>query len=744
MEKYSVIGKRIPRVDSRPKVTGEARYAIDLSFPGMLYGKILRSPYPHARVLNVDTSRAERLLGVKAVVTGKDTPGVPFGPVRMVPTGPDKLALALDRVRFIGDEVAAVAAVDEEVAEEALELIRVEYEPLPAVFDPEEAMKDGAPLIHEGVKNNISREFEMNFGDIDKAFKEAYIIQEDRFITQSVIHAPMEPHTALALYDPQKGLTLWTSTQTPYYVKKHLSLTLGIPEGKIRVIKPYVGGGFGGKSDGMASLDFSAALLSIKTGLPVKITYTREEEFTATRRRHPVIIYLKTAVKKDGTILGRFCRAILDGGAYNSYGPLSLILCGNFFNLPYRMESYKYEGYRVYTNKPPCGAMRGHTSPQVHFASEVQLDIIAEKLGMDPVELRIKNGLKKGDITLNGFKIISSGFEKCIKSVSKEVEFKKGKGIGVGCGAFPSGAGFYMCDTSYAHSSAYVKLNEDGSVTLFTGVSDIGQGAETIFSQIISEELGIPLNKVKIISGDTELTPPDMGTYSSRVTVIGGNAVLRAVREAKKELFKVIGDKLEANVEDLVIRDGKVFVRGNPEKGISISEGIKLYQKERNGAELIGKGSYNSPDKNSPTYSFGAQRVGIEIDEDTGMIKVLKVFAAHDCGFPINPMAVEGQLEGSIHMGLGYALFERLIMDGGQTMNPSFLHYKIPTALEMPDVELFNTDVVDPEGPFGAKESGEGTVGPTAPAIVNAVYNRTGIRFRELPLRPEDLIRGIE
>ncbi len=739
---YSVVGKRIPRVDSYEKVTGKGVYTGDIKLPNMLYGKILRSPYPHARILNIDVTKAKKLKGIKGIVTGKDTLKIKYGVISRSPKYMDKYPLAVDKVRYIGDAVAAVAAISEDIAEEALELIKVDYEILPGVFDPEEAMNDGAPIIHEGFENNISRKFEMNFGDIDKTFRDAHLIQEDRFVTQSVIHAPMEPHAALANYDSSKGLTLWTSTQTPYYVKIHLSLTLGIPEGKIRVIKPYVGGGFGGKADGMSSLDFSASLLSIKTALPVSIAYSREEEFTATRRRHPIIIHLKTAVKKDGTILGRFCKAILDGGAYNSYGPLTLILCGNFFNLPYRMQSYRYEGYRVYTNKPPCGAMRGHSSPQVHFASEVQMDIIAERLRIDPAELRIKNGLKAGDIAPNGFKIMSSGFDKCIKLVEQE-DLSFPKEAGLGCGAFPSGAGFYMCDTTYAHSSASVKIHEDGTATIFTGASDIGQGSETIFSQIVAEELGIPLNTVRIMSADTELTPPDMGTYSSRVTVIGGNAVLSAVRNARRELLKIVGEKLEVAPEDLILKNGRIFVKGSPEKGISISEGVKIYQREKNGMEIIGKGVYNSPDKHSPTYSFGAQKVIIDIDKDTGIIKVLNVNAAHDCGFPINPIGVEGQLEGSIHMGLGYALFEKLYLDRGQTMNPSFLHYKIPTSLEMPDVKLFNVEVIDPEGPFGAKESGEGTVGPTAPAIANAIYNNIGIRFRELPIDSEKIVKGL-
>ena len=468
MNDFQLIGKRLPRIDGRDKVTGKALYSSDLALSGMLCGMILRSPLSHAKILSVDASRALRVPGVKAVVTGEETLKVKYGVISRSPKFMDEHPLAVEKVRFIGDEVAAVAAIDADTALEALDLIRVEYEELPAVFDPEEAQQPGAPLIHDHAPGNISREFHLEKGDVEEGFRRSDLVREDVFTTQSAIHAYLEPHAALAHWDLNGKLTLCTSTQTPYYVQQHLALTLGMSPDRIRVIKPFVGGGFGGKSDGMAALDYCAALLSKKTGKPVKIVYSRDEEFTAARRKHPVVITMKTGVKKDGTILDRQCGAVLDGGAYCSLGPLTTVLVGTFQTLPYRIENFKYDGSRVYTNKPPCGAMRGHGGPQAHFAQDVQMDMIAEELGMDPCDLAVKNGLRTGDQSAAGFNIISSAFPECVERVSQETRFKerckarldkghKAFGIGLGCGGFPSGAGFYFTHTTSAHSSVIIK-----------------------------------------------------------------------------------------------------------------------------------------------------------------------------------------------------------------------------------------------------------------------------------------------
>jgi 4-hydroxybenzoyl-CoA reductase alpha subunit len=755
MNEYHIIGKRLPRIDAKEKVRGQARYTDDLKLPGMLCGMILRSPFAHARILGTDASRALHVPGVKAVITGEDTVKVKYGVISRSPKFVDEYPLAVDKVRFIGEEVATVAATDPDAAMEAMELIQVDYEILPAVFHPDEALQEDAPRIHDQAPGNISREFHMTQGDVEKGFLESDLVREDTFTTQSAIHAYLEPHAALAEWDMSGRLTLYTSTQTPYYVQQHLALTLGINPDRVRVIKPFVGGGFGGKSDGMAALDFCAALLSRKTGKPVKIVYSRDEEFTAARRKHPVTITMKTGVKKDGTLMARQSKAVLDGGAYCSLGPLTTVLVGTFQTLPYRIPNYRYEGYRVYTNKPPCGAMRGHGGPQVHFAQDVQMDMIAEELGIDPVEMALRNGLKTGDRSAAGFNIISSGFAECVRKVAEETRFKerrsskragrgKAYGIGLGCGGFPSGAGFYFTNTSAAHSSVIIKAGEGGGVSVLTGASDIGQGSDSIICQIVAEVLGIPLEDIRITSADTAITPPDMGTYSSRVTVAAGNAALKAAHAAREEIFRVVAKKVEANPEDLVAADRRIFVKGSPEAFVAFEDAINLYQRENEGAPLVAKGSYNSPDKMSPTYSFGAYVAEVEVDPRTGEVEVHKITAGHDCGQPLNPMSVEGQVEGCIVMGMGYALSENLSLEEGQTLNPSFLGYRAPAANQAPDIVVHHVICRDPEGPFGAKETGEGSLDPVTPAIANAVYNAVGVRIKDLPITPERILRELK
>jgi 4-hydroxybenzoyl-CoA reductase subunit alpha len=755
MNEYHVIGKRLPRIDAKEKVRGKAHYTDDLKIAGMLCGTILRSPFAHAGILKIDASRALKVTGVKAVITGEDTIKAKYGVISRSPKFVDEYPLAVDKVRFIGDEVAAVAATDPDAALEALDLIQVDYEELPAVFDPDQALKPEAPQIHDHAPGNISREFHLKQGDVERGFLESDLVREDTFTTQSAIHAYLEPHAALAEWDMSGRLTLHTSTQTPYYVQQHLALTLGINPDRVRVIKPYVGGGFGGKSDGMAALDFCAALLSRKTGKPVKIVYSRDEEFTAARRKHPVTITMKTGVKKDGTMVARQCKAVLDGGAYCSLGPLTTVLVGTFQTLPYRIPNYRYEGYRIYTNKPPCGAMRGHGGPQAHFAQDVQLDMMAEELGIDPVEMALKNGLRTGDRSAAGFNIISSGFTECVQKVSEETRIKEKKsskkgargkayGIGLGCGGFPSGAGFYFTNTTAAHSSVIIKAGEAGGVSVLTGASDIGQGSDSIICQIVAEVLGLGLEDIRITSADTAMTPPDMGTYSSRVTVAAGNAALKAARAAREEIFRVVAKKLEANPEDLIAADRRIFVKGSPDVFTPFEQAVNLYQTESGGAPLVVRGSYNSPDKMSPTYSFGAYVAEVEVDLRTGEVQVLRITAGHDCGQPLNPMSVEGQVEGCIVMGMGYALSENLSFEGGQTLNPSFLGYRAPVANQCPEIAIHHVISRDPEGPFGAKETGEGSLDPVTPAIANAIYNAVGVRIKDLPITPEKILRGLK
>ena len=754
-KELNVVGARLPMMDAAQKVKGTALFTDDLILPGMLFGKILRSPVPHAKILNIDTSRAEKLPGVKGVVTGRDIPDRKYG---IVPMARDEYALAKDKVRYIGDDVAAVCAIDPEIAEEAVELIKVDYEELPAVFDPLEAKREGAPEIHEGIKNNTSFAIKKEFGDVQKAFAECDAIFEDIFYSQPVNHAPLEPHAALAQFDPLNGeLTIWSSTQIPFFLRRNLSNTLQIPESKVRVIKPKVGGGFGQKIDLFAK-DFCAAWFAIQLGKPVKFVYEREEVFICTRQRHPMYITVKTGMKKDGTILAQKFQAHADGGAYNSTAPTMIALSCYFLMIPYRVPNLIYEGYHVYTNKPVGGAMRGHGIPQARFAVERQLDMIAARLGLDAAEVRIKNSIHAGEPHPAKFIINSCGFSDSVKKAADAIGWKEkrgklplGRGVGLAGASFPSG----VSNMSHISSGAVVQLGRDGAVNVLSGAADIGQGAETVISQIVAEELGVPIEDIRITAADTGITPLDPGTFGSGVTVRAGNAARLAAISVKQKLCNFIADKLEANVADLVAKDRNIFVKGSPEKGMTLSEAIKSYQYADLPMPIVGRGSWMAPatepttlfkeDGNfAPSYSFMTQAAEVDVDLHTGKVKLLRMVTAHDCGRAINPMLVEGQLEGSVVGGMGQALYENVIVEKGQVMNPSFLDYGFPTFLEMPEIEAIEVETDDPIGPFGAKEAGEGTQLSPAPAIVNAIYDAIGVDFMELPITPEKILDALE
>ncbi|MBW2336154.1 MAG: molybdopterin-dependent oxidoreductase [Deltaproteobacteria bacterium] len=751
----NIVGTRVPMLDAGLKVKGAAQFTDDLVLPGMLFGKILRSPLPHARILNIDTSRAEKLPGVRGVATGRDIPDRQYG---IVPMAKDEYALAKDKVRYIGDDVAAVCAIDPEIAEEALELIDVDYEELAAVFDPREAIKEGAPVIHEGVKNNTSFAINKEFGDVARAFAESDAVFEDRFYSQAVNHAPLEPHAALAQFDPLNGdLTLWSSTQIPFFLRRNLSNTLQIPESKVRVIKPKVGGGFGQKID-MFAKDFCAAWFAIHLGKPVKFVYEREEVFISTRQRHPMYITVKTGVKKDGTILGQQFQAHADGGAYNSTAPTMIALSCFFLMIPYHIPNLIYEGCHIYTNKPVGGAMRGHGIPQARFAVERQLDMIAGRMGVDPVEIRIKNSIHAGQPHSAGFVINTCGFSESVTRAAESIGWQEkrgklplGRGVGLAGASFPSG----VSNMSHISSGAVVQLGRDGAVNVLSGAADIGQGAETVISQIVAEELGVSLEDIRITAADTGITPLDPGTFGSGVTVRAGNAARLAAMSARNKLFEFIAEKLEANLADLVAENRNIFVKGSPEKGMTFSAALKAYQYADLPMPIVGRGSWMAPasepttlfkeDGNfAPSYSFMTQAAEVEVDLQTGRVKLLKMVTAHDCGTPINPMLVEGQLEGSVVGGMGQALYENVIVEKGQVMNPSFLDYGFPTFMEMPEIEAIEVETDDPIGPFGAKEAGEGTQLSPAPAIVNAVYDAIGVDFMELPITPEKILDALE
>jgi len=756
-----------PKIDGVAQVTGAAQYTDDLTLPRMLAGKILRSPHPHARILSIDTTEAERIPGVLAVMTGRDLPAK-FG---VLPASQDETALAIDRVRFIGDPVAAVAAVDERTAAAALSAIDVRYEPLPAVLSMKDAARKDLPKLHEGTRydDNSAKRVELAFGDVDEGFAGADHVREDEFFYDGNTHAMLEPHSALASFEPSPGpgsaaggqLTLWSSTQTPHYVHRTLSRVLGIPESHVRVIKPFLGGGFGGKSEPF-SHELCAAWLAMRTGRPVKITFTREEVFYTHRGRHATRMVLKTGVKKDGTITAVDYRAWLDGGAYGSFGVVTSYYTGQFLTLPYKVPCYRFASTRYYTNKPPCGPKRGHGAPQPRFAFEAQFDLIARDLGIDPAEIRRRNLVEPHSTTVNALRVTSCGIRECIGAVVEKSGWKEkrgnlppGRGIGLAAGAYISGAGKEIHWLGLPHSGAIVKIDRGGGVAVFSGSSDIGQGSKTALAGIAARVLGIGVGHVKVFEGDTDLTPVDLGSYSSRVTFMAGNAVRMAAEELKEKIVAAAAEKLGAEPGRVTLSEDRVSAGGD---GMSFGEAARLA--EAKFGTLAGTGWYAPPPLGgtykgagagpSPAYSFTAHVVELEVDSETGRVTVHNVWSAHDCGKALNRTLVEGQIEGSVYMGIGEALYEELVYTrsgpntpGGLLRNSSLLGYRLPTALEVPRIDTTIVESNDPEGPFGAKEAGEGPILPVVPAIANAIYDATGVMMSSTPFTPEKLLAAL-
>ncbi|MBW2028709.1 MAG: molybdopterin-dependent oxidoreductase [Deltaproteobacteria bacterium] len=751
---FSVLGRPLPRVDAYDKVTGKARYVDDMSFPNMLIGKILRSPYAHARIVGIDTSKAKDLPGVKAVITGTDLPERKYG---TDPRFADEYALCRGKVRYIGDEVAAVAAVDEETAEKALDLIEVEYESLEPMFDVRAAMAPGKPQIHEGKERNVSMEIHLDAGDTERGFAEAEYVREDTFRSQPTFHAPLEPHAVLAQWSEEGKLTVWANKQIPFYIRRLLAHTLCIPEAHVRVIKPCIGGGFGGKGE-MYALDVCAAYLSKLTSRPVKIVYSREESLVCTRRRHEMTITLKTAMKKDGTILAVKGELFSETGAYNSTGPLATYLATTFLNLPWKIPAVKVDSYLVYTNLPPSGPQRGHGVLEMRYAADCHLDLIARDLGIDPLDIRLKNAVHRGYRTANNMNVGSCGIAECLKRAAEKIKWreKKGKmppyhGIGIAGMGYLSGVNL----VPHTGAAAIVHVHEDGGVNLLTGAAEIGQGSDTYLAQLVAEEMGVPLEDVRVISGDTGVTPYDPGTFGSRVATMSGNAARNAGRDAMRQIKEVVADEMEANVGDLVARGRRIYVKGSPERSMPLRKALRAMQYRDLPMPVVGYGFYQAPthvpdwfkaeDDPSATYSFGAQVAVVEVDPETGRINLKEMVNAHDVGLMINPMAVEGQLQGSIHMGAGHVLTEDVIMRDGLVMNPNLLEYKTPSPFEMPLVHGIAIETAsDDVGPHGAKECGEGTEVSTLPAIVNAVFDATGVMIKDLPITPDKVLRALE
>lgn len=749
-DKLSVVGKSATRIDAIDKVTGRAKYGIDLKMDGMLYAKLLRSPYPHARVVKIDTARAEGHPKVRAIATINEVPKI-IGYWWKLRTekGAKSMYLLDNVVRFIGDPVAAVAAEDEESAEEALALIEVEYEQLPPLFDPIESMKEDMVKIHQG--GNIAFHTVKEYGEIDRGFKEADYIVENRFVTSKQKHAPIEPMgTCIASYDLGGRLTVYSSTQLPHWVKIYLAGALGLPVNRVRIIKPYTGGAFGGRCGLIHGLEVMCCFLSKKCGRPVRMSFSREEDFEATESRHPFTVELKTGVTKDGVLTANSVKIVMDVGGYGTHhvGVLADALSTGVGL--YRCPNIRFEGYTVYTNKPFGGAFRGYGNPQMNFAQESQMDIIAEKLGIDPVELRLKNyrGLGEIDPVFNEV-IRSDGMKDCLargaqklgwkeKKTRRAAEGTKRRGVGMSCLVHGTGARFGLPDPA----SANVMLNSDGSVNLVTGAADDGQGNRTVLAQIAAEELGIGLEQVSVSDTDTDSTPLDGGTHGSRQTYCGGLAAKKAAAEAKRSLLRFASQFLKVEEDKLGIKGGVVYDMKNPEHNIRVSDLLRKLEIEDLSIcqQVMGVATGVAP---AMPPTFGANFAEVEVDTETGEVRVVKLVGAFDAGRAINPAHVEGQITGGGLMGIGYALTEGLVIKDGKVLNNSFTDYRILRACDAPELDAIIVESNEPTGPFGAKGLGEATMVCTASAIANAIYDAIGIRIKELPITQEKVLDGL-
>jgi len=754
--KTTTVGKRMVMTDARTKIVGHGKYADDLSVPGMLIGRILHSPHAHARILSIDTSRAEALPGVKGVATGKDAP-TPYG---ILPIGHDECVFAVDKVRYIGDNVAAVAATSAEIAERALDLIRAEYEILPAFFNPDESMRTQSNWIHESRPHNIEKEYHHVFGDPEAGFALADFIAEQRYVAGEVNHAAMEPHSTLAIWEPNDRMTVYSSTQVPYYLHRTVSEVCEMPMSQIRVIKPLIGSGFGGKSE-VIPIEIAASVLAKKTKKPVKVTYTREEVFYAHRGRPRTFVDLKMGITREGRISAVQARVVQDGGAYCGFGPVTVLYSGALLGAIYDVPAVRYDGYRVLTNKPACGAMRGHGTVNVRFAFESMLDQLAREANLDPAEVRRVNLLKAPCITVNGLRVTSYGLPECVGKVversgwnHKRGKLPYGKGIGIACSHYVSGAANPIIRSSMPHTTVNIKIDRDAAVTVYSGASDIGQGSDTMQVQVVAEVLGVRPSRVKLVSADTELTPIDLGSYSSRVTFMAGNACIDAAKNMREQILDAVAEEFGCRPHELETTDEVIRRKGDPTAKISFDEAVILAINFHGG--LVSQGSYTPPEGArggrfkgggvgpSPSYSYSAQVAEVTVDPETGRVRVDKIVAAHDCGKALNPLAVEGQVIGSVYMGFGQAMQEEMVWEGGRLMNPSLLEYRIPTTLENPEIECIIVESEDPEGPFGAKEAGEGSLAATIPAISNAIYDAVGVRLNTVPFSPEAILEAIQ
>ncbi|MFL5407436.1 MAG: xanthine dehydrogenase family protein molybdopterin-binding subunit [Myxococcales bacterium] len=757
---FNVLGKPLRRVDAFGKVTGDTRFADDFAMPGMLHMKLLRSTVPHARIVSIDATKALAMEGVRAVLTGKDFP-VPFG---ILPVSQDEHALCLDKVRFVGDPVVAVVATEELIAEEATRRVEVRYEPLTTIASPEEALRVPEPRIHEyGDTGNIHKAVALDFGDVPAALASAHLVTEDYFFYQGNTHLALEQHAALAYLGTDGRMTIVTSTQTPHYVHRAVAKVLGIPASRVRIIAPPQGGGFGGKTDPF-NHEIVAAKAAAITGRPVKIALTREEVFYCHRGRHPVLMRMRTGVDREGRILGHSVETLLDGGAYGSYGVASTFYTGALETVTYRIDRYRFRGCRTFTNKPPCGPKRGHGTPQPRFGLEVHIDKICEKLGRDPAQWRIDNAVAQGSLTANWLKVRTIGLVPCLEAVVRASGWKdrfrklgRGRGLGIAASSYLCGAGLPIYWNDMPHSGVQLLLDRSGSVTAFCGAAEVGQGSDNVLAVLVAEVLGIDVPDVKVVTGDTALGPVDLGSYSSRVTVMMGNAAVEAAQRARERLEEACG--LGIPVERVAFGGGRVFDASDPSNGISFAEAVQRAESKFGTIGTVGSyrppkapGSYKGAGVGpSPSYSYTAAVVEVAVDEATGIVRVEKVWIAHDIGRALNPVLVRGQVEGSVYMALGEALMEEQAfrrlpprLSGALVhQTPSMLEYKSLASLDMPAVETILIENPEPNGPFGAKEVGQGPLLPVPPAVANAVYDAVRVRVDEVPITPEKVLAAL-
>jgi 4-hydroxybenzoyl-CoA reductase subunit alpha len=751
------IGGYVPMIDGPEKVSGRAKYTADFVEPGALAGRIFRSPYSHAEILEVDTAAARALPGVIAVVTGADCDKT-FG---VLPIARSEHPLARDKVRYRGEPVAAVAAVDDATAERAVRLITMRVHELPAYYDAKDALAEGAATLHDHKPRNLEREVLYELGSVADGFAAADLVREEHYLCAEVCQNQMEMHAALAEYDPLRDrMTVHASTQVPYYVHLMLARILDMDMSKIRVIKPHVGGGFGARTETL-NVELIAALLARRTGGRVRMVISREETFITHRGRPETGIRLKMGMRKDGRVTAVECECHQRGGAHSGYGIVTILYAGSLLYAIYDLHNVKYIGARVLTNTPPCGAFRGHGTVDVRFAFESLLDQMAGELGLDPFAVRRANYLKAPTFTDNDLMVNSYGLPECLdwveaasKWTTRRGRLPKGKGLGMACSHYLSGASKPVNWTGEPHATVKLKLDFDGSIVLLTGAAEIGQGSSTILVQTVADVLGLDMSRIRIVTGDSDLVPKDNGSYSSRVTFMVGNAAIEAARNLRKVLVAAAARKLDARPEDVECL-GELFRAGAQDKGITFNEAVVEALKE--GGTITVTGNYSTiPESQGGKkyrgaaiggtmgYSYAAQVVEVTVDEDTGVVAVDKVWVAHDCGKALNRLTVEGQVQGSVWMGMGQAMSEETGYHDGLMITGNMLDYRVPTIADSPPIEVHIVESNDPHGPFGAKEAGEGSLAGFLPALTNAIADAIGLRFNELPVTPDRVFAALE